>query len=111
MRSKNHSALSKKIGSPKRQKAVELAIKELIEADARLKELFDLMISVPGIGPVIATELLVATAGRPRNEMQTINDPKKLAASAVRLSRRGCSLRRGRPSGTVQERVYGVKPK
>jgi len=46
------------------------------------------MISVPGIGPVIATELLVAT-----NEMQTINDPKKLAASAVRLSRRGCPFR------------------
>lgn len=37
------------------QKAVELAIKELIEADARLKELFDLMVSVPGTGPVIAT--------------------------------------------------------
>ncbi|GAB4038349.1 IS110 family RNA-guided transposase [Spirosoma gilvum] len=59
------------------QKAVELAIRELIEADARLKELFDLMVSVPGIGPVIATELLVAT-----NEMQTIKDPKKLACHA-----------------------------
>jgi transposase len=59
------------------QKAVEVAIKELIEADARLKELFDLMVSVPGIGPVIATELLVAT-----NEMQTINEPKKLACHA-----------------------------
>ena len=59
------------------QKAVEQQIKELIQADARLKELFDLMVSVPGIGPVIATELLVAT-----NEMQTINDPKKLACHA-----------------------------
>ena len=59
------------------RKAVEQAIKELVETDARLKELFDLMVSVPGIGPVIATELLIAT-----NEMQTINDPKKLACHA-----------------------------
>ena len=35
------------------------------------------MVSVPGIGPVIATELLIAT-----NEMQTINEPKKLACHA-----------------------------
>ncbi len=59
------------------QKAVEQQIKELIQADPRLKELFDLMVSVPGIGPVIATELLIAT-----NEMQTINEPKKLACHA-----------------------------
>ena len=59
------------------QKAVEQQIHELIQADARLKELFDLMISVPGVGPVIAAELLVAT-----NEMQSINDPKKLACHA-----------------------------
>ena len=59
------------------QKSVEQAIKQLIEADPRLKELFDLMASVPGIGPVIATELLITT-----NEMQTINDAKKLACHA-----------------------------
>lgn len=59
------------------QKAVEEQIKELIENDLRLKELFDLMVSVPGIGPVIATELLITT-----NEMQTISDPKKLACHA-----------------------------
>lgn len=59
------------------QKAVEQQIRELIHTDARLKELFDLMISVPGIGPVIATELLIVT-----NEMQNINEPKKLACHA-----------------------------
>jgi transposase len=59
------------------QKVVDQQIKELIQTDARLKKLFDLMVSVPGIGPVIATELLVAT-----NEMQTISDPKKLACHA-----------------------------
>lgn len=57
--------------------AVDKQINELIQADSRLKELFDLMISVPGIGPVIATELLITT-----NEMQTITDPKKLACHA-----------------------------
>ena len=60
------------------QKAVELQITQLIETNARLKELFDLMVSVPGIGPVIATELLITT-----NEMQTISDdPEKLACHA-----------------------------
>ena len=44
------------------QKAVEQQIHQLIQADARLKELFDLMVSVPGVGPVIATELLITTA-------------------------------------------------
>lgn len=59
------------------QKAVEAQIHDLIQADPRLKELFELMVSVPGVGPVIATELLIAT-----NEMQSINDPKKLACHA-----------------------------
>lgn len=59
------------------QKGVEQQSKQLIQADTRLKELFDLMVSVPGVGPVIAAELLVAT-----NEMQSINDPKKLACHA-----------------------------
>jgi transposase len=59
------------------QKAVEQQIKDLIDADPRLKELFALMVSVPGIGPVIATELLITT-----NEMQTINAQKKLACHA-----------------------------
>lgn len=59
------------------QKLVEEQIHQLIQADARLKELFDLMVSVPGVGPVIATELLIAT-----NEMQGISEPKKLACHA-----------------------------
>lgn len=59
------------------QKAIDQQIRQLIEGDTRLKELFALMVSVPGIGPVIATELLVVT-----NEMQAINDPKKLACHA-----------------------------
>ena len=34
------------------QIAVEQTIKQLIETDTRLKELFNLMVFVPGIGPV-----------------------------------------------------------
>ena len=63
------------------QKAIEQQIKELIQTDARLKELFEQIVSVPGIGAATATEILIAT-----NEMQTITDPRKMAASAVRLS-------------------------
>ncbi len=59
------------------QKAVDKQIHQLVQADPRLKELFELMVSVPGIGPVIATELLITT-----NEMQTMSDPKKLACHA-----------------------------
>ena len=89
------------------QKAVEKAIKALLEADARLKELFDLMVSVPGIGPVIATELLIATVWAAPQQMQSINDPKKLTASAVRLPCRCCPLRQGRLCGTAPVRVSG----
>ncbi len=64
------------------QKAIDSQIAALIEGDSRLKELFDLIVSVPGVGPTTATELLVATARRPGNEMKTINDPKKMACYA-----------------------------
>lgn len=69
------------------QKAIDAQIETLIQDDRRLKELFDLIVSVPGVGAATATEILVAT-----NELKTINDPKKMAASAVRLSCRRCSI-------------------
>lgn len=83
------------------QKVVELQIAQLIQADARLKELFDLMVSVPGIGPVIATELLIAT-----NEMQSISDPKKLAchAGVAPFEYRSGSSIRGRTKVSHQAR-------
>lgn len=43
-------------------KAVDKKIKELIDQDPVLKELFDIVDSVKGIGPVIATEVLITTA-------------------------------------------------
>ena len=65
-------------------KAVDKKIKELINQDPVLKELFDIaecrpVGSVKGIGPVIATEVLITT-----NELKAagdpdITDPKKYA--------------------------------
>lgn len=71
----------------KDRKAVEKAIDALIKVDARLNQLFELVTSVPGIGKATATEIVIAS-----NELKAINDPKKMAASAVRLPRWGCSL-------------------
>jgi transposase len=55
-------------------KAVDKKIKQLIDNDPQLKELFDIVDSVKGIGPVIATEVLITT-----NEFKDITDPKKYA--------------------------------
>lgn len=55
----------------------EKQIKMLIQSDDRLKELFTWVTSVPGVGGIIAAEVLVAT-----NEFKAINDPKKLACHA-----------------------------
>jgi transposase len=61
----------------KDRKAIDKAIDELIAGDEHLKELFALMISVPGIGVATATEVIVAT-----NELKTITEPKKMACHA-----------------------------
>ena len=58
-------------------KAANDQIKELIQSDTRLKELFEWITSVPGVGTTTATEVLVAT-----NEFNAISDPKKLACHA-----------------------------
>lgn len=52
-------------------------IEELIQQDERLKQLFEWVTSVPGVGPVTATEVILAT-----NEFKAIADPKKLACHA-----------------------------
>lgn len=45
-------------------KGVENAIKQLIAEDSILKMLFDLVTSVPGIGPVVAAEIILTTNDR-----------------------------------------------
>lgn len=58
-------------------KGVERAIKQLIADDPTLKSLFELVTSIPGIGQVVATELILAS-----DEFKAIEDPKKLACHA-----------------------------
>lgn len=56
---------------------IEKLIKETIQNDIYLKELFEYIESVKGIGPAIATEILIST-----NEFKNITDPKKFACHA-----------------------------
>jgi transposase len=58
-------------------KQVQADITDTIEKDPYLKELYGYVQSVKGIGPAIATELLIVT-----NEFKSISDPKKLACHA-----------------------------
>lgn len=74
----------------KDRKAIDKSIEQLIEGDQQLKELFGLITarrpgSIPGIGPATATEVVIATNERPPLRLKSITDPKKMAASAVRL--------------------------
>lgn len=63
-------------------KQVQKDIENTIQNDSYLKELYELIESVKGVGPAIATEILIVT-----NEFKNITDPKK-----VRLSCRSCPI-------------------
>ena len=78
----------------KDRKAVDKAIDALIVADPHLSQLFELMMSVPGIGMATATEIVIAT-----NEMKTITEPKKMAchAGVAPFNYQSGSSVRGRP--------------
>lgn len=56
---------------------VDKAILELIASDERLKRLFEIITSVPYVGPVTAIQIIVTT-----NEYLNITDPKKYASYA-----------------------------
>ena len=58
-------------------KKVENEIKRIIESDQRLKELFSIVQSVKGIGPVVTLNMILTT-----NEFKDITDPKKYACYA-----------------------------
>lgn len=58
-------------------KNVENEIKGIIQADQRLKELFSIIQSVKGIGPVVTLNMILTT-----NEFKDITDPKKYACYA-----------------------------
>ncbi|WP_240625773.1 IS110 family transposase [Spirosoma pollinicola] len=52
-------------------KGVEKAIKQLITDDPILKSLFDLVTSIPGVGQVVATELILASDDRAAGAVQS----------------------------------------
>lgn len=58
-------------------KGIETSIKHIIDSDPELKRLFSLMVSISGIGPVIAAHVLVLT-----NEFKDFNNAKKFACFA-----------------------------
>lgn len=58
-------------------KATESAMNQLIEKDERLQHLFEIITSIPGVGPITAIQLLITT-----NEFKDITDPKKFACYA-----------------------------
>jgi len=58
-------------------KKTEIEIKKIIDSDERLKELFSIIESVPGVGKVTAAEIVINT-----NEFRKINDPRKYACYA-----------------------------
>ena len=55
-------------------KKTEEEIKKVIDNDEKLKELFLIIESVPGVGKITATEIVINT-----NEFRKINDPRKYA--------------------------------
>jgi transposase len=55
----------------------EKEIEKVIESDQTLKELFAIIESVPGVGKVTATEIVINT-----NEFKRINNPRKYACYA-----------------------------
>lgn len=58
-------------------KQIEKSIQDIVNQDNSLKEAFDLITSVPGVGKVLAWYTLVKT-----NEFRYIQDPRKLASYA-----------------------------
>jgi transposase len=56
---------------------VEKQLQQLIDSDEHLSELFNQLTSIPGIGPVTASELIITT-----NEFKDFDSAKKLACYA-----------------------------
>jgi transposase len=72
---------------------IEREIQELIKKDASLKQLFDLMTSVPGVGTIVAINIIVAT-----DEFKKFDDPNKFScyAGVVPFDHRSGSSIRGK---------------
>lgn len=83
--------------------ATESAMSQLIDKDERLQRLFEIITSIPGVGPITAIQLLIST-----NEFKDISDPRKFACYAgvapfVRES--GIFKGKGRVSSIANKKV------
>ena len=72
---------------------IEKEIRELISKDPSLKQHYDLITSVPGVGPIVAVNIIVAT-----DEFKKFDDPKKFScyAGVVPFEHRSGSSIRGK---------------
>jgi transposase len=85
------------------RQAIDKAIDQLIASDEQLAHLFGIITSVPGIGMVTATEVIITS-----NELQTIRDPKKMAyyAGVAPFTYQSASSVRGRPGVSQHARKW-----
>lgn len=72
---------------------IEKEIQELVKKDPSIKQLYDLMISIPGVGAIVAVNMIVAT-----DEFKKFDDPNKFAcyAGVVPFEHRSGSSIRGK---------------
>ena len=74
-------------------KTVDSQIQEVIDSDPGLKQLFEVVTSIKGVGVTVATEIIITT-----NEFKDITDPKKFACYAgVVPFEQSSGKRRGKP--------------
>ena len=86
---------------------VDQQISMLIKQDEQLNQLFNLITSIPGVGIITATEVVLAT-----DEFKTIDDPKKLACHAGVAPfeyQSGSSVRAGPPGGKTRVNQHARK--
>lgn len=84
-------------------KRIEMEIKQTIKSDERLKELYGIVESVKGIGPVVALNIILTS-----NEFKDISDPRKYACYsgiAPFEYRSGTSIK-GRPRVSRKANMY-----
>jgi transposase len=72
---------------------IEREIQEVVKKDASLKQLFELMTSIPGVGTIVAVNIIVAT-----DEFKKFNDANKFScyAGVVPFDHRSGSSIRGK---------------
>lgn len=84
-------------------KRVQKSIEQTIKSDERLKELFAIVESVKGIGPVVALNMILTS-----NEFKDISDPRKYAcySGIAPFEHRSGTSVKGRPRVSRKANMY-----